>query len=174
MLFRLLCYLQSLGTALDRYQPQTMNRCTGGCQMKFSTIANSIVVVTVAALLVVLALRVRTAATADSVAVLKTGGMTCSSCSDKITKALSEMKGVATAEVDVAGGWVVVGYETKSVKPDALAAKVVDTGFGSNVYRVLTPEQFKQITGRDIGQKAIPSKGCCGNKDGGCSSNKPG
>jgi copper chaperone CopZ len=120
----------------------------------------------------VLAFYVRVGATADSVAVLKTTGMTCGSCSSKITKALETLKGVAVTEVDVEGGWVVVGYDTKTVKPDALAALVSNTGFGSNVHMVLTPEQFKQVTGRDIGAKAIRSSGCCGSKGVGCGSDK--
>lgn len=124
-------------------------------------------------LLSVLAFYVRIGASADSVAVLRTTGMTCGSCSSKISKALETLKGVAITEVDVEGGWVVVGYDTKSVKPEALAAQVHGAGFGSNVHMVLTPEQFKQITGRDIGKKAA-SRGCggCGTKGGGCGANK--
>ena len=135
-------------------------------------IVNVVVLVSVVAILSVLAIFVRVGATADSVAVLKTSGMTCGSCSSKITKALETVKGVAVTEVDVEGGWVVVGYDTKSVKPDTLAAQVNSTGFSSNVHMVLTPEQFKQITGRDIGVKTAPSSGCCGGKGGGCGSNK--
>jgi len=39
------------------------------------------------------------------------------------------------------------------------------------VHQVLTPEQFKQITGRSIGTKAGQNPGCCGGKGGGCGSN---
>ena len=99
-------------------------------------------------------------------------GMTCGSCSDKITKALDALQGVAVTEVDVEGGWVIVGYDTKSVKPESLAEKVNGAGFSSNVHLVLTPEQFKQATGRDIGAGAPPSSGCCGSKGGGCGSSK--
>ena len=124
--------------------------------------------------LVVLAFRVRIGATADSVAVLRTTGMTCGSCSSKITTALEAVKGVAVTEVDVAGGWVLVGYDSKTVKPEALAAKVSSNGFGSNLHQVLTPAQFKQITGRDIGKDATGSGGCggCGPKGGGCGAEK--
>ena len=139
--------------------------------MKDRTV-NVMILVAAVAFLSVLAFYVRVGATADSVAVLRTTGMTCGSCSSKITKALETLKGVASTEVDVAGGWVVVGYDTKIVKPDALAAQVSSAGFGSNVHVVLTPEQFKQITGRDIGTKAAPASGCCGGKGGGCGSNK--
>ena len=137
-------------------------------------IINMVILVSVITLLSVLAFYVKIGATADSVAVLKTTGMTWGSCSSKITKALEALQGVAVTEVDVEGGWVVVGYDTKSVKPEALAEKVSGAGFGSNVHQVLTPEQFKQITGRDIGKKASSSGGCggCGTKGGGCGSAK--
>ncbi|MDD2733619.1 MAG: heavy-metal-associated domain-containing protein [Desulfuromonadaceae bacterium] len=141
--------------------------------MTAKRITTSLLVITAITVLVVLAFRVRIGATADSVAVLKTTGMTCGSCSSKITQALESMKGVAVTEVDVEGGWVVVGYDTTAVKPEVLAEKVSGAGFGSNVHVVLTPEQFKQITGRDIGKKPSSSGGCggCGTK-GGCGSNK--
>ena len=137
-------------------------------------IVNSVVVFVVAVFLTVLAFHVRVGATADSVAVLKTAGMTCGSCSSKISKALEALKGVAVTEVDVEGGWVIVGYDTKAIKPEALAEKVTKTGFGSNVHVVLTPEQFKQITGKNIGEKAAPAKGCCGGKGGGCGTKQQG
>lgn len=97
--------------------------------------------------------------------------MTCGSCSAAITEALQKVKGVVVAEVDVDGGWVVVGYDAKSVKPEVLAEQVTGSGFASGVHRLLTPEQFKQMTGRDIGKKAV-SGGCCGSKGGGCNSGK--
>ena len=136
-------------------------------------VINVVILVSVVTLLSVFALYVRVGATADSVAVLKTTGMTCGSCSSKITKALETLKGVAVTEVDVEGGWVIVGYDTKTVKPETLAKIVNGAGFVSGIHQVLTPEQFKQITGREIGKNAPPSGGCggCGTK-GGCGSNK--
>ncbi len=129
----------------------------------------ALVVITVS-LLSLLTLYVRVGATADSIAVLRTDGMTCSSCSGKIENALQGVRGVAATEVDVQGGWVVVGYDTKTIKPEILAEKVNNAGFASGVYKILTPEQFRQITGREIGQKAASTPGCCG--QGGCSSKK--
>jgi len=141
--------------------------------VSYKKISTVLLVIAVAAILITLAFKVRLGATADSIAVLRTTGMTCGSCSSKITKALESLKGVAVTEVDVEGGWVVVGYDKKSVKPENLAEKVIDSGFGSQVQTVITPEQFKQITGRDIGKKASSSGGCggCGTK-GGCGSGK--
>ena len=135
-------------------------------------ISTLLIIIAVVSLLVVLAFRVKVGATADSIVVLKTTGMTCGSCSSRITKALESVKGVSVTEVDVEGGWVIVGYDTKTVKPVALAEKVNGTGFDSNVHMVLTPDQFKQITGRAIGQNLNPSKGCGGSKGGGCGGNK--
>lgn len=135
-------------------------------------VLNMAMIVVAVTLLTLLAFYVRVGATADSVAVLRTTGMTCGSCSSKITAALQEVKGVAATEVDVEGGWVVVGYDTKRVKPETLAEKVNGTGFVSGVHQILTPEQFKQITGRDIGKKASGASGCCGGKGGGCGSRK--
>lgn len=135
-------------------------------------VVNVLMIVATVTLLSVLAFYVKVGVTADSIAVLQTTGMTCGSCSDKITKALETVKGVAVTEIDLNGGWVVVSYDTKNVKPENLAEKVSSAGFTSNVHVVLTPEQFKQVTGRGIGEKASQSGGCCGGKGGGCGMSK--
>jgi periplasmic mercuric ion binding protein len=134
-------------------------------------IVNIALVLVAATLLTSLALRVRVGVTADSVAVLKTGGMTCGSCAGRITKALEALKGVAVTEVDVEGGWVIVGYDTKMIKPEPLAEKVKNAGFSSTLHLVLTPEQFKRMTGKSIDRLSAPSAGCCGSK-GGCTTKK--
>lgn len=136
-------------------------------------VINGVIISSLVAILSVLAFFVRIGATADSVAVLKTTGMTCGSCSSKITKALDALHGVAATEVDVEGGWVIVGYDTKRVKPESLAEKVSGVGFGSKVHVVLTPEQFKQVTGRDVGKKGSGGCGGCGT-GGGCGTKKQG
>lgn len=140
--------------------------------MKFNKIINGIIISVAAVFLITLAFHVTAKANADSIAVLKTTGMTCGSCSSKISTALETQKGVAVTEVDVEGGWVIVGYDTKTVKPEVLAEKVTGTGFASNVHLILTPEQFKQATGRDFGKKPESGSGCCGGKGGGCESGK--
>jgi copper chaperone CopZ len=133
--------------------------------MNAKRISTSLLIIAVITVLVVFALRIRIAATADSVAVLKTMGMTCGSCSSKIITALESLRGVAATEVDVDGGWVIVGYDTTSVKPETLARTVKTAGFDSTVHEVLTPEQFRRITGRAVGQNSAVSTGGCG---GGC------
>lgn len=139
--------------------------------MNSKIISTSLLVIVTVTVLAFFAFYVRVGATADSVAVLKTSGMTCGSCSNKITTALESLKGIAVTEVDVEGGWVVVGYDTKIVTPDILAAQINSIGYASNVHLLLTPEQYKQLTGREIGIKATAG-GCCGGKGRGCGSNK--
>ncbi|NVN93294.1 MAG: heavy-metal-associated domain-containing protein [Desulfuromonadales bacterium] len=143
-----------------------------GGNVYLKRVSTLLVVFGVVTVLALLALRIRVGVTADAVAVLKTTGMTCGSCSSTITKVLESLKGVAVTEVDVEGGWVVVGYDTKTVKPEVLAKKVNDAGFASAVHLVLTPEQFNKITGRSVGQNTTSSKGCCGKRSGGCGGNK--
>jgi len=138
--------------------------------MKNKTV-NILIIATAVTLLSLLAYYVKVGVAADSVAVLKTTGMTCGSCSTKISKALESLTGVVSTEVDVDGGWVIVGYDKKTIKPEVLADKVKSAGFGSNVHLVLSPEQFKQITGKDIDSTAPPASGCCGGKGGGCGTN---
>lgn len=133
---------------------------------------NIILVLFTVSLLVLLAFRVRIGAKADAIAVLRTAGMTCTSCSDRITKALAREKGVAVTEVDIAGGWVVVGYDTKHVKPEDIEAKINGAGFGSRLQAVLSPAQFKQVTGREIGKGSASAGGCGGCGSGGCGSKK--
>jgi copper chaperone CopZ len=125
---------------------------------------NTFLVLAVLVMLGVCAFYVRVGATADAVVVLKTSGMTCSSCIAKVSKALQNERGVAATEVDLAGGWVIAGYDSKQVAPERLAQKVVATGFASSVQTVLTPEQFKKIMGRNIGQQPAAGAGCCGAK----------
>lgn len=144
--------------------------------MNTKRITTSLLVITAAALLVALAFHVRVRATADSVAVLRTTGMTCGSCAGKITDALKMVPGVAATEVDVENGWVIVGYDTKTVQPDKLAEKIKEAGYYCMVSGVISPERFKQITGRNIGRQTAPSGGCggCGGGKGGCGTNKQG
>jgi copper chaperone CopZ len=125
---------------------------------------NAFLVLAVMVVLGVCAFYVRVGATADAVVVLKTSGMTCGSCATKITKALQNERGVAATEVDLEGGWVIAGYDSKQVAPERLAQRVVTTGFASKVQTVLTPEQFKKLAGRDIGKQSTGS-GCCGSKE---------
>jgi len=132
---------------------------------------NAALVLAVLVILGVCAFYVRIGATADTVVVLKTSGMTCGSCAAKITKALEDVRGVAATEVDLEGGFVIAGYDSKYAAPERLAQRVAAAGFASSVQAVVTPEQFKKITGRDLGKQSGGS-GCCGSKD--CGGKEPG
>ena len=127
-------------------------------------VLNATLIAAVVVILAVFAVYVRVGATADSVVVLRTSGMTCGNCISKVTRALESEKGVAATEVDLEGGWVIAGYDSKQVAPEKLCGKVIATGFGSSVQAVLTPEQFKKIAGHDVGRQAAASSGCCGSK----------
>lgn len=134
--------------------------------MRFKCIINSIIITAVTVLLFTLAFHIKSGVTADSIVIMKTTGMTCGSCSSKISTTLEKQKGVAASEVDVEGGRVIVAYDTKTVRPEILAEKVSGVGFRSKVYQLLTPEQFKQITGREIAASAAQNKICCGRNGG--------
>lgn len=140
--------------------------------MSRNKVITSTLIIAAVTLLVLLALLVRVRATADAVVVLKTTGITCGSCASRIQGALESVKGVAVTEIDPARGEIIVGYDTKTVEPEAVAKRVRAAGFGCDVDAVLTPEQFRRITGRAIGQNAVTAGGCCG-KGGGCGGNKP-
>ena len=129
---------------------------------------NAVLVTAVIAFLVVCAFSVRIKPTADNVAVLRTVGMTCGGCSASIEKALQKKKGVSSVEVDVAGGWVVVGYDSKKTKPEALASAVTGAGYQSSVAESLSVEQFRTLTGRNPGEGIKNKPGC----DGGCGAGK--
>lgn len=124
---------------------------------------NTCLVLAVVVILALLGIYVRVGATADAVVVLKTSGMTCGSCITKITKALQAERGVAATEVDLERGWVIAGYDSKQVAPQELVRRVAATGFASTVETVVTPEQFKKLAGRNIGNPSAGS-GCCGAK----------
>ncbi|SNB45389.1 heavy-metal-associated domain-containing protein [Geobacter sp. DSM 9736] len=130
------------------------------------TIINFVLVVAVLAVLGVLAFHVRIRPVAEYVAVLRTVGMTCGSCAGKIEKALMRLPGTAGVEVDVNGGWVLVGYDSKSAKPETFADAVNRTGFRSWLMEKMYIEDFRRIAGRDFGIKVAQS-GCGGGCGGG-------
>jgi periplasmic mercuric ion binding protein len=124
-------------------------------------IINLLLVLAVLTVLGVLALAVRIRPAADSVSILETAGMTCNGCVADIEKALQQRKGVAAVEVNVEGGWVVVGYDSKNITPESIVSTVSGLGFKSRVHDLLSIEQFKAMTGRNMGTK-IKTIGCAG------------
>lgn len=131
--------------------------------MKKGKIINVVLVTTVVLLLGVFAFSVRIRPTVDSVAMLRTSGMTCGGCKANIEKALQANKGVAAVEIDVEGGRVVIGYDSKKTEPEELASMVTGAGYGSRVANLLSVEQFRAMTGRYPGEGQTQKIGCgCG------------
>ncbi len=57
------------------------------------------------------------------------GGMSCEMCQSAVHEALSGVKGVAEAAVDLEGGKATVVFDEKATTLGALRAAVQDTGF---------------------------------------------
>ena len=129
------------------------------------TIGTGIIVACAVALIVYLGFHVRLTPTANAVAALKTFGMTCGSCAGKIEKALKPLKGVAGVEVDVDGGWVMVGYDSHTARPETFADAVHKAGFQSWLMEQMSLADFKRFAGHDFGMK-LARASCCGT--GGC------
>ena len=125
-------------------------------------IIDTILVLAVIIVLVALAFRVRTTAPMNMIVIMKTSGMTCAHCSDSIVQAMQRVPGIATTEVDVPHGLVAIGFSTEVITPDALVRRVTANGFSSSLLSVVTPQQYKQVTGRDFGRKVISPECCSG------------
>lgn len=103
---------------------------------------------------------------ADSVAILKSQGVTCGSCAGKIEKALKEKPGVSSVEVDVDAGRVIVAYDSRAAKPEALAETVTGLGYGSSILQAMSAEQYRAATGRAAAAQTPKAAGCaCCNKN---------
>ena len=115
------------------------------------------------AVLTVLALSIRVKIKHDSVVVLRTLGMTCSSCADKITKALEIRKGVASTEVDTDAGRVIVWYDSHAVKPESLAQSLTGAGYGSSILVSMPADKYRAMTGKSGATRTMTGCGgrCC-------------
>ena len=133
--------------------------------MEKRKVVNLMLLSAVIGVLGVLALFVRVGSTADFVAVLKANGMTCGACVGRIEKCLRAKPGVASVQVDVDGGRVIVGYDSKLTKAELMAESITAIGYGSNVLENLSAEEYRRSTGKDIAlQKTKAGCACC-NKD---------
>jgi len=128
--------------------------------MNRSRMITTMIACSVVVLLAYISFHVRSATAATAVAVLKTSGMTCGSCSEKISDALKNVKGVTHTEVDLGGGYVIIGFDDALTSPESLAQQVSKTGYNSTVQKVLTPAQFREISGRELGRLARADGGC--------------
>jgi copper chaperone len=60
---------------------------------------------------------------------IKVDGMSCGGCTASVTKVLSELPGVAKAEVQLAPGQATVEFDPAVVTREALCAAIDDAGF---------------------------------------------
>ncbi len=126
---------------------------------------NLLLVFTAIVVVGIFAFSVRLEASANSVAILRAHGMTCGSCAAKIEQSLRGATGVASVQVNVGGGEVVVGYDSNHVRPEAIAERITGSGYGCSIIQVLTPEQYASMTGKNIAaarQGGGCGSGCCG------------
>ncbi len=127
-------------------------------------VMNTIFIILVLAALSALAFFVRVGATADTVVVLNVTGMTCGSCVGKIKRALQAEQGVASVQVDIDSGQVVVGYAANKIKPGTIAAKVAGLGFTCRIVEVSSLAKFK-AGHKNMAAKLEKTSGCsCCNK----------
>jgi copper chaperone CopZ len=85
----------------------------------------------------------------------------CESSVADIEKALHAKGGVGSMEVDVHSGRVIVGYDSKQINPEQIAAAIDGLGYRDKVSEVLSVEQFRAQTGREPGIKT-KTLGCAG------------
>lgn len=60
---------------------------------------------------------------------IKVGGMTCGGCSGSVTRVLTELPGVAKAEVQLNPGQATVEFDPAQLTRAALCAAIDDAGF---------------------------------------------
>ncbi len=61
-------------------------------------------------------------------------GMTCSSCSSHVEKAVSKLQGIKTVNVNLLSNNMVVEYDENIVDNEKIIQAVVDAGYGATVY----------------------------------------
>jgi len=119
--------------------------------------------VVVIVLLVGFSFSVRIRPVADSVALLKRAAIADVGRNADLIKHLQSEKGIASVEADMTGDFLVVGYDSKSVKPEVIVSTVTALGHQYGVAKILTVEQFKAMTGRDPAANARRTcNGGCG------------
>jgi Cu+-exporting ATPase len=71
----------------------------------------------------------------NHVAVISVDGMTCNSCVDLITHAVSHVPGVSGVNVNLRGGEAVVQFQPQTLKSDYIASIISDMGYTAVVER---------------------------------------
>lgn len=127
--------------------------------MKNRKLENMVLALTVFLVLVVFAFAIQVRPTADQVAVVKATGINCGVIVE-IEKGLYAKQGVVTVAVVPDDGKVIVGYDSKTIQPQAIAAVIAKMGYEITVLETLAVEKFRVITG--MGQDANTSSVSCG------------
>jgi mercuric ion binding protein len=155
-IFHVIC-LNNENFSLKIHQNLAMNNKT----------INIILIIFVFVILVTLPFFVRLGVTADKVVVLVIAGITCGGNVSDLEKALQAKEGIASMEVDVHGGRVIAGFDSKKIRPDEIAATIAGLGYRNNVSEVLSIDQFRAKTGREPGIKKryIRCSGGCGARE---------
>jgi len=65
--------------------------------------------------------------------VITVTGMTCGSCSDKVTTALTSADGVNSASVSFKSGTATIQYNAKTTSPDQLVQVITSSGFNASL-----------------------------------------
>jgi len=84
---------------------------------------------------------------------LKVTGMTCQSCADHVTAALSEQKGILKSDVQFADNKAVVTYDPKVIKPEEIIRVIAEIGYKAESTNV-------QDTKKE-GKTATATHACC-------------
>ncbi|MEA5003650.1 MAG: cation transporter, partial [Christensenella sp.] len=76
-------------------------------------------------------------------------GMTCSSCSSRVEKAVGDLEGVETAAVNLLTNSMVVDYNPDAVDPQEIVSAVEKAGYGAVPVEVNTPGSGSKVTQAD-------------------------
>lgn len=60
-------------------------------------------------------------------------GMHCNSCVERVQKAVRQLPGIASVQVDVASGDVAVGHEPEKVTPEQIRQQIASAGYTANI-----------------------------------------
>lgn len=131
--------------------------------MKNRKLENMVLALTVFLVLGIFAFAIQVRPTADQVAMVKATGINCGVMVE-IEKSLYAKQGVVTVEVIANDGKVIVGYESKTIQPQAIAAVIAKMGYEITAMETLEVEKFRVITGMgpDANTSSVGCGGLCG------------
>ncbi len=72
-------------------------------------------------------------ATAPSTVVIPVSGMTCAACQGRVQRTLGKTPGVVDATVNLMTNSATIAYDPSRVDPEALVARIRDTGYGAEL-----------------------------------------